>query len=269
MHCFAIADGSEPQPLANVLKDVPAKELARVILERGRQPSDDITYFNVLYIESAQHRILVDAGWGEGSQQRSGQLLAGLVAAGINSAAIDTVVITHGDVDHIGGLLTRDRQPVYANATYFLPQASWDFWSNSALVARWPVPLTLFGREILPLLHERLQVVPVGNEFQPGMRFLDAPGHRPGHSALAIESEGELLVHLADTVGAAILLEHPDWHWAYDAVPEQAARDQAAVAKLAVDRAAVVFSPHLPYPGVGRILPLEKGYRWQPVELKP
>jgi len=265
LHCLSISDGCEPKLLASILKDVPEEELAQALRVRGPQPSDDITCFNCLYLESGTHHILVDAGWGQSTQRRSGLLLAGLEAAGIAPAAIDALVITHGDVDHIGGILTPDRRPVFPNATYVLPQEAWDFWANTALVARWPAPLTVFGREMLPLLREHVQVAAAGVDFLPGLRFIAAPGHRPGHSTLACESEGALLVHLADTVGAAILMEHPDWHWAYDTVPAQAARDQALVLHLAAERQALVFGPHLPYPGVGHVIPLGKGYRWQPL----
>lgn len=122
--------------------------------------------------------------------------------------------------------------------------------------------------ELAQALRERVQVAAAGVEFLPGLRFIAAPGHRPGHSALMCESEGALLVHLADTMGAAILLEHPDWHWAYDTVPAQAARDQALVLQLAAERQALVFGPHLPYPGVGHVLPLGNGFRWLPVDQK-
>jgi glyoxylase-like metal-dependent hydrolase (beta-lactamase superfamily II) len=189
-----------------------------------------------------------------------------LKGAAISPPDIDTIIITHGDIDHIGGLATQDQQLIFPNARYILLKEAWDFWSNEALVAKWPPFLTVFGRTVFPLIRERIQVVESGEEFLPGFELFSAPGHRPGHSIIKATSAGQVLLHIADSVGHPLLMKHPYWPWYADARDEQAAKDKAQVLNQAATEKALVFGSHLPFPGVGRVEPFGDGWRWRPIE---
>jgi glyoxylase-like metal-dependent hydrolase (beta-lactamase superfamily II) len=183
---------------------------------------------------------------------------------GISPEGIDDVILTHADVDHIGGILRADGGLTFPNAGYILARSAWTFWSNQAIVARWPEFLTFFGRVTLPLIRERIQVVDEGSEFLPGFRFVPAPGHRPGHTPLTVESRGEHFLHLADTVGHPLFMQHPEWHWYADFQPPQAEQDKQRILAQAVEERALVFGSHLPFPGVGRVIQQGETWRWQP-----
>jgi glyoxylase-like metal-dependent hydrolase (beta-lactamase superfamily II) len=266
MNAIAISDGSETVPIESVVKDVPGDLLRQALLEAGRSPTEAVVYFNCLYLQNGSHKILVDAGWGSGTQRRDGALLAQLQAEGIAPEDIDTIILTHGDVDHIGGILNRGNQLVFPNASYILLKEAWDFWSNEAIVSRWPEFLTVFSRKTLPLIRERIQVVEGGVEFLPGMRLAAAPGHRLGHTIVEIHSSGQHLIHLADCVGDELFFEHPGWHWYADFKPDQAEKNLAAVLERAADLQALVFGSHLPFPGLGRVAVEAGSWRWTPVK---
>jgi glyoxylase-like metal-dependent hydrolase (beta-lactamase superfamily II) len=268
LSCTAINDGTEVAALESVFIDAPLESVKQALVERGYPENEALVSFNCLYIQSGAQRILVDAGWGQGVQRRDGALLAGLQDEGVEAADIDLIVITHGDVDHIGGILRSDQQLTFSNAEYVLSREAWDFWNNAAVIARWPEFLTYFGRVTLPLIRERVKVVEAGVEFLPGLRLLGAPGHRPGHSAVEITSAGEQLFHLADVVGHPILMEHPTWHWYADYRTDQAEKDHAQFLNQAVEQQTLVFGSHLPFPGIGRVSKLGDGWRWLPVEAK-
>jgi len=265
INCVAICDGTEIVPIESVFKDAPPEQVNKALLEGGYPTNESTVYFNCLYIQAGQQRILVDAGWGKGVQRRGGELPERLQDEGITPADIDTIIITHGDIDHIGGILTEDNHLAFPNAGYIILKEAWDFWTNQALIARWPEFLTYFGRKTLPLIRERVKVVEAGVEFLPGFQLIPASGHRPGHAALAVASSGEYFIHLADTVGHPILMEHPEWHWYADFAFEQAEKDKFHVLNQAVAQHALVFGSHLPFPGVGRVTPLGAEWRWQPV----
>jgi len=265
IECVALSDGSEVTPAEDVVRGIPSEQWRQALVERGYSPTEATVYFNCLYIQAGQHRILVDAGWGQGGERRTGTLLDRLQDEDIAPADIDTLIITHFDADHVGGIVTADNQLTFPNAGYVLLQDAWDFWSNEAIVAKWPPFLTANARKVLPLLQGRVQVVEPGAEFLPGFQLIPAPGHRPGHTAIAMASAGQTLFHLADVAGHPVLMEHPAWPWAFDAHPDQAEKDKALILDQAAARHALVFGSHLPFPGVGHVAPQGDGWRWQPL----
>ena len=75
-----------------------------------------------LYVETAEHRLLFDFG-------PDGELLKENAAAlGIDLAAVDVAILSHGHDDHAGGLKafleTNDRAKVCAHRLAFLPHYS-------------------------------------------------------------------------------------------------------------------------------------------------
>ncbi len=289
LKCIAISDWTEIFPVETIVKDVPPEQLRQALLEGDYSLTENMIYYNCLYIQTDQHRILVDTGMGKSTPQqakafhdllqetqsssasvvpalrpRNGALLDRLQVEGITPAEIDLILITHGDGDHIGGIANSDRQLIFPNATFILLKEAWDFWFDEARVAKWPEILTAHGRKTFPLIKSRIKVVEPGDEFLQGFQTISAPGHRPGHTALAITSAGEHLLHLADTVGHPILMEHPSWHGYADSRHDQAEKDRVQLLDQAVSQQALVFGSHLPFPGVGRMIPRGEGWHWQP-----
>jgi len=265
LKCIAINDGTNTSSPERLVTDVPTEQLNQALLECGYSPSEIIFYYNCLYIQTGRHRILVDAGWGKGTQRREDALLDRLKAEGIAPTDISMVIITHGDFDHVGGITTSEDQLTFPKADYILSKDSWDFWSNAETLAQLPEHLTVFGRKMLPLIRSRLKVVGPGVEFLPGFQLIPAPGHRPGHAVVDISSSGKHLLHLADTVVHPVLMEHPSWHSPFDSQPDQAEKDKRQLLCQAVAQKALVFGSHFPFPGVGRITPHAEGWRWQPL----
>lgn len=94
-------------------------------------------------------------------------------------------------------------------------KGEWDFWTQSPDLSQLLFPdfikqlLVDVATAQLPPIEPQLELLEHEAEIVPGIVTLAAPGHTPGHMALAIESDGEQFLHLVDTVLHPIQLDHP------------------------------------------------------------
>ena len=80
----------DPQPILRALRDL-------------TQPQSFCR--NILALRMGDERVLIDAGEGKLNPNEPSTLLADLAAQGLPASSITTIIITHFDGDHIGGLL--------------------------------------------------------------------------------------------------------------------------------------------------------------------
>ena len=93
----------------------------------------------------------------------------------------------------------------------------------------------------LPPLQDRLDLIDKEIDIVPGIQAIAAPGHTPGHIALLIESEGERLLHISDTVLHPLHLEYPDWQSQYDILPEKQEASKHRIFDKAANEQLLVF----------------------------
>src|SRR5258708_22866072 len=108
-------------------------ELAPVLKENFMQPVIQATN-NILVVDTARERILVDTGFGEKLGPSFGTfpgLEANLRRAGITPESIDLVVISHGHLDHIGGLMTKSGALAFPKARFVFVDTEWNYWTGS------------------------------------------------------------------------------------------------------------------------------------------
>jgi glyoxylase-like metal-dependent hydrolase (beta-lactamase superfamily II) len=151
---------------------------------------------NVYLVEDGDDLTLVDAGWpGDVATVRQG-----LADAGVDPAAIDRVLVTHYDADHVGTLarLTPELDaPVFvhrAEAAYVSGERLPPWTARSGLEA---IHRLYYRRLSLPDLP--VHAVEDGDEIG-GFRAYHAPGHTPGHTIFV--HEGVDAAFLGDLVYA-------------------------------------------------------------------
>ena len=122
-------------------------------------------------------------------------------------------------------------------------------------------------RTQLPPIRDRLTLVEDGDEIAPGIQVVAAPGHTPGHIALRITSEGEQLLWAVDTCIHPIHVEYPDWVSKVDYLPHETVVTRRRLLGQAAVGRALVHLYHFPFPGLGRVVLHNGGWRWQPLVL--
>src|SRR5690348_6173879 len=103
--CWLLSDGRSPAVVEFVFDDVDPDALSAE-LSAGPQPSD--APYNCLLVRGEDVLVLVDTGLGAAEHPFGGEgggLWEELARVRVDPADIDVVVISHGHLDHIGGLV--------------------------------------------------------------------------------------------------------------------------------------------------------------------
>jgi glyoxylase-like metal-dependent hydrolase (beta-lactamase superfamily II) len=211
---------------------------------------------NALLIETGDKRILLDTGMGDfrGLGDNVGHLAATLALLQIKPTAINAVVLSHMHPDHIAGA-TLDDKPVFPNATYYLPQAEWDFLNAGPTNSPLDDFINLANAKLAPIqANDQLTLYSAGDELVSGIQAVAALGHTPGHHALLVASGNSQLLYLADTVANSLVhLQHPEWVFGFDTLPDVSITTRQQLLNRVADEQLQVVAAHFPFPGVGYI----------------
>ena len=271
IRCTVLADGYVAYPVSWVFPNAAPDALERALASRRLPQGTVVSPYTCLLIESGRDVVLVDAGAGAGSLS-CGAIRARLEMAGLRPRDVDTVVLTHGHPDHIGGAVNPCGRPAFPGARYVLAEAEVEFWlAPRCRLDSLRVPdemkriIERTARHCLAAL--RFQLEPIDRECQivPGVRAIPAPGHTPGHLALLIESAGERLLHIGDAAVHPLHLAQPEWENGLDLAADAALRTRRELIERAVRERMHVMAFHFPFPSIGRVAPLpEGGWHWTP-----
>lgn len=278
-HCIAVSDGTYtyappifPPPPVLLFANAPREPLAQTLREHDLQPehwTEWVSPYISLVIDIGEHRVLVDTG-DDGLGPNTGRLLQNLKSAGIEPDDIDTVILTHGHPDHIAGNTDTEGKLVFRQARYVMWKDEWDFWNSEQATLKLEehireVLLACAHKNLPPIQHQ-LCLVDREIEIVPGIQAIAAPGHTPGHMALAIASEGEQLLCVSDVVLHPIHLERPEWCAAVDLDPVQVEATRRRILNKAATERALVLAFHFPFPGLGRVVRRRRAWQWQPIK---
>ena len=268
-NCLAVSDGTFVYPAGMIFGNAPKEEYEAALGER-RFPLDTIeTPYTCLYLDTGGHRVLLDTGAGKLAPS-TGRLVKNLLSENIEPETIDTVILTHGHPDHIGGNLDSTGNLTFPNARYVMSRDEWDFWTSKPDLSGLKCDdhlkqlMLQCGRDTLPPIRRQLDLVDGETEILQGVCMLAAPGHTPGHVAIEISSQGQVLIDAVDAMLHPIMIDRLDWYSAFDLFPDKALASRRRLLERAADNGATLMAFHFPFPGLGRVRRTKMGFSYTP-----
>lgn len=175
--------------------------------QQAQNPPLVMDYF-FWVVRNARRTIVVDTGFTPEVGEPRGRTMtvpvpAGLERVGVDPAAVDTVVVTHGHYDHVGNV------DLFPNARVVMSSRELDFWSGP-VARRELFAHSVETADITHLLQVeqqgRLQRMAGVLDIAPGVTAIEVGGHTPGELIVLVDGEaGEVLlasdaVHYYDEV---------------------------------------------------------------------
>ncbi len=269
--CIAINDGTFIYNAGQYFANAPRDDLARALRDHGVDPERIPSPYTCLVVNTGAHQVLIDTGAGA-LTPNVGRLLQHLRTKGIAPEEIDTVILTHGHPDHIGGNVDAEGNVVFRNARHVMWRDEWEYWTDEAnleRVAAQPLGglIADVARKQLPPIEGRLDLVERETEIVPGIHAIPAPGHTPGQMAVVVVSGDDELLYISDAVIHPIHLEQPDWYPVFDLDPREALATKRRLFDRAAAEQSLVLAFHFdPFPSLGHVVRQGRGWQWQPIE---
>jgi N-acyl homoserine lactone hydrolase len=196
-------------------------------------------------------RILIDSGIsrlagpaGEPGAEPARTAVEALAAIGVAPETVSTLLLTHLDVDHVGGLAA------FPHAELLMQRAAWEAAQTGADRYR-------AARLELDRARQRLRLLEGDLELEPGLLLVFCPGHAAGQQSvlLRLPRAGALLL-ASDAVPLERMFTAERGPWALDDDLETARASTRRLIELAARQRALVVFGH-------------DGWQWRTLRLAP
>lgn len=261
----AIYDGiwekpHDPAFISNASVD----DVKAAMFKAGFTPDFVSIPFTVPVIKTGGRTILCDASTGGQVQPTAGKFMTNFKAAGFEPDKVDIVLISHCHPDHIFGLMEKEtNKPVFPNAEIVISDVEYKFWTDPAVIDKLPEGRKGLARRIQAVFPNWKNIRQVTGEAEvaPGIRFVMAPGHTPGHRAFHLSSGSSQLMLSNDTCYLpALVVANPGWRGVYDQDGATAEASRRSLMDRVIADKIQIAGYHFPFPGAGTIAKDGSGY---------
>ena len=194
--------------------------------------------------------VLIDCGGG-GWAATVGRLEQAMAEAGIDPASITVLALTHTHQDHVQGLLTPDGRVLCPNLqAIVIHEAAVQSFLAEARLAR-------FRPLLKPVRH--------GDRVAERLSAVALPGHAPGHTGYAFDTDEDRFLFFGDIVHVpALQFGNPALGWGYDDDQPAARATRLKVFHDAAEAGTWIAGAHLGWPGIGRVVRKGEAYGYEP-----
>lgn len=260
-----ISDGTVPQDLHVLLKGAP-QQTVDGLLNQVHLHNPVEASINVFLINTGNKLILVDTGAGDFfGKGFGGKFSERLNKLGVKPEDISDILITHIHTDHTGGLV-HEGKAVFPNANIYVGKADIDFF----LDAKNQNGVNGYDKAYFQQAQTAMQPYVALGHVKPlsgaqkilgDFNAYPTPGHTPGHYYYRLESQGQSITFIGDSVHVeAVQFPHPDITITYDVDQPSAAKQRQTQFEKLAKSSAMIAAPHLPYPGIGYINTQKAGF---------
>ena len=221
-----------------------------------------ILAFQSYVVKTPHHTILIDSCIGNDkprpqrpswNMKTDDTYARALNAAGVSVGDIDFVMCTHLHVDHVGWNTRLENGrwvPTFPKARYVFAKTEYDYWHEQNAKAEVPP----FADSVLPVVEAKRHEL-VSNDYQIGdhVRIVPAPGHTPGHIAVAMGRGKDDAVFSGDLMHSPLQTLYPELSIKFDVDPAKAATTRRSFLERYCDTDTLCCTAHFPSPSVGKI----------------
>lgn len=229
-------------------------------------PNDEMVMsVHALCVEADGQKIVVDTCIGNSRQYKAELVantfngldttfLADMTAAGFGPDDVDTVVLTHLHMDHIGYNTIQDENgawvPTFRNARYIMSKQDHEMWKAGFnempdFVADFALS---YDVSIAPPVDAGQAELVEPERFQvtPSVSLIPTPGHTHDHMSVKIESRGKVALITGDALHSPLQFARPEWSNIVDIDPDKSVKSRQLLRKMATDNDALILGTHFP-----------------------
>lgn len=259
-----VSDGSLTLPGSFIFDPMPKDELGPILKRLGKSSEVLTPPCNVTLMRQGDRTVLFDAGSGPDFSPNSGKLLDALTALDVAPEDITDIIFTHAHPDHLWGLLDDFDDPLFANASYMIGKAEWEYWIDPETVNTIGEARTSFAvgaKRRLDMIEDQIAFFEDGDEVMTGVNARATVGHTPGHMAFEVRAGSEAVMILGDSIGNDhIAFARPQWHSGSDQDPVTAATTRVSLMDQLAHEKTRVIGFHLGGNGIGYVDKVTDGY---------